>query len=108
MKKNSVTEKLLREITARIVECFHPEKVILFGSYAYGSPTVDSDLDLFILMKTKKRPFERKIAVSRIFVPRPLAMDFIVLTPSEVRRRLKGFDPFLEDVLFKARVLYAK
>jgi predicted nucleotidyltransferase len=45
-----VTEKLLQDITRRIVEAFHPVKIILFGSYAYGTPHRDSDVDLFVIM----------------------------------------------------------
>ena len=102
----SSISQLLSEITRRITQGLHPKKVILFGSYAYGTPTSDSDLDLLIIMESRDRPSERIRKVSDLFEPRPLPMDFVVLTPSELRRRLSGFDPFLEEILKKGRLLY--
>ena len=101
-----VTPGLLREIAQKVVRSFRPKKIILFGSYAYGKPNPDSDVDLLIVMETRDRPAERIRKVSDLFDPRPLPMDFIVLTPSEVRHRLNGFDPFLEEVFTKGQVLY--
>lgn len=101
-----VTPRLLREVTQKVVRAFRPKNIILFGSYAYGKPTTDSDLDLLIVMESRDRPAERIRKVSDLFDPRPLPMDFIVLTPGEVRQRLSGFDPFLEEVLEKGQTLY--
>ena len=101
-----VTPGLLREIAQKVVQAFRPKNIILFGSYAYGKPTSDSDLDLLVIMETRDRPAERIRKVSDLFDPRPLPMDFIVLTPSEIRHRLSGFDPFLEEVLEKGQRLY--
>ena len=101
-----VTLELLREIAQKVVRAFRPKNIILFGSYAYGKPTSDSDLDLLVIMETRDRPAERIRKVSDLFDPRPLPMDFIVLTPSEIRHRLSGFDPFLEEVLEKGQSLY--
>jgi predicted nucleotidyltransferase len=101
-----VTPELLREITQKVVHAFRPKNIILFGSYAYGKPTADSDLDLLIVMESRDRLAERIRKVSDLFDPRPLPMDFLVLTPGEVRRRLSGFDPFLEEVLEKGQTLY--
>jgi predicted nucleotidyltransferase len=101
-----VTDELLMEITKRIVENFHPEKVILFGSYAYGKPTIESDVDLLIIMKSDERPAKRSAEVMSVCRPRYLGMDVIVITPEELERRLAGFDPFLEEILNKGRVLY--
>jgi predicted nucleotidyltransferase len=96
----------LSEIAQKVVHAFRPKNIILFGSYAYGKPTSDSDLDLLIVMESRDRPAERIRKVSDLFDPRPLPMDFIVLTPAEMRQRLKGFDPFLEEVLEKGQRLY--
>ena len=101
-----VTPGLLREIAQKVVHAFRPKNIILFGSYAYGKPTSDSDLDLLIVMESRDRPAERIRKVSDLFDPRPLPMDFIVLTPVEMRQRLSGFDPFLEEVLAKDQMLY--
>jgi predicted nucleotidyltransferase len=101
-----VTPALLKEVTQKVVQAFRPKNIILFGSYAYGRPTPDSDLDLLIVMESRDRAAERIRKVSDLFDPRPLPMDFIVLTPGEVRHRLDGFDPFLEEVFAKGQMLY--
>ena len=101
-----VTPRLLREVAQKVIQAFRPKNIILFGSYAYSKPTSDSDLDLLIGMESRDRPAERIRKVSDLFDPRPLPMDFIVLTPGEVRHRLSGFDPFLEEVLEKGQMLY--
>ncbi|HUK55470.1 MAG TPA: nucleotidyltransferase domain-containing protein [Nitrospiria bacterium] len=102
----SITEELIREIASRIVSHFHPHKIILFGSYAYGKPTPDSDLDLLVIMPTRKRPAERSAEISLKCRPPFIPMEVIVLTPGEIKQRLAGFDPFLEEVLAKGQVLY--
>lgn len=101
-----VTEGLLMDITNRIVENFHPEKVILFGSYAYGQPTLESDVDLLVIMKSDNHPAERSAKIMSVCRPRHLGLDLIAITPEELEKRLAGFDPFLEDILNKGRVLY--
>jgi predicted nucleotidyltransferase len=101
-----VSPELLKEVTQKVIQAFRPKNIILFGSYAYGEPTADSDLDLLIIMESRDRPAERIRKVSDLFDPRPLPMDFIVLTPGEVRHRLDGFDPFLEEVFAKGQMLY--
>jgi len=103
-----VDASLLKEITRRIVAKVKPLKVILFGSYAYGKPNKDSDLDLFIIKNTKLPASKRYALVSSALNPRIMGMDFIVRTPKEIENRLSGFDPFLEEVLSKGKVLYEK
>jgi len=102
----SVTDELLKEVTERIVEAFAPERVILFGSYAHGKPTPDSDVDLLIVMESNERPSERRRAVSRLFRERPFPMDIIVRTPQEMKRSLERVDPLIHDILLKGKVLY--
>ncbi len=103
-----VTRELLRAITRRIVEAIHPEKVILFGSYAYGEPTLDSDIDLLVLMKNRRRSIENAIAVDKLFSNRRFGMDILVRTPQELRRRLESGDIFMQEIIEKGRVLYER
>jgi predicted nucleotidyltransferase len=105
-KRVQVTEDVLRGITDCIVETFHPEKVILFGSYAYGNPTPDSDVDLLVIMESRKRSAERIAEISLRCRPPFVPLEIVALTPGEIRRRLADYDPFLEEVLEKGRVLY--
>lgn len=101
-----VPESFLRDAVRRIVDGLHPHKIILFGSHAYGAPTKDSDLDFLIIMDTQERPARRRMALDELFWPREYPMDFVVLTPEELEKRLSGFDPFLREVTTKGKVLY--
>jgi predicted nucleotidyltransferase len=103
-----VTTELLEEVTRRIVERFHPEKIILFGSYAWGTPRRDSDVDLLIVMKSDRRPAQRSAQVSMECRPRLLPMDIIVRTPDEMACRLRIKDPFLLRIVEQGKVLYER
>jgi len=104
--RQRVTRRLLNGIVQRIVERFHPEKIILFGSRAYGTPHADSDIDLFIIMDSNLRPAQRSAAVSLACHPKAVSMDIIVRTPAEVEKRLAMSDFFIAEVLAKGQVLY--
>ena len=104
----TVTPELLGEVTRRIVERFHPEKIILFGSHAWGCPAEDSDVDLLVVMESDKRPALRSAEVSMTCRPRFQPMDIIVRTPAELGRRLKLNDPFLRRVVEQGKVLYER
>ena len=105
-----ITEDVLHEMTQRIVEAFAPEKIILFGSYAYGQPELHSDLDLLVITNRHRRKsvFERDRLVATAARPRGVAMDVIVWTPAEVARRLKIGDPFFREEMNKGQVLYER
>jgi predicted nucleotidyltransferase len=90
----------------RIAETLHPEKIILFGSYAYGTPTPDSDVDLLVVMKTRASRVERYLAVSHLLMPRPFAVDILVRTPQEIQAALKQGDFFIDEIVSHGKVLY--
>ncbi len=91
-----------------IVQVLHPEKIILFGSYAYGKPTPDSDVDLLIIMETDLPTSQRYIAVSRLLDPRPFPVDILVKKPDEVDSALKKGDFFLNEILTRGILLYER
>ncbi|MFZ2095878.1 MAG: nucleotidyltransferase domain-containing protein [Anaerolineales bacterium] len=103
-----MTAKLLQNIVKRIVVGVKPEKIILFGSYAYGTPSPDSDLDILVIMDTNRRPVERVLAVSRLLRPRPFPMDILVRTPGEIAVSLEHGDSFIREILTKGKVLYER
>jgi predicted nucleotidyltransferase len=103
-----ITEALLREITNRIVEAFNPEKVILFGSRAAGTPRGDSDVDLLVIMEAEAPPIQRAVAVKRVSRPRFVAMDVLVKTPEEVANQLQRGNLFLCQILEEGKVLYER
>ncbi len=109
MKNKQQVNRVLRQSVRRIVGRFpQVRRIVLFGSYASGSPTKNSDLDLFIVMPTRQRWNDRIRAMNTLFPDRSIPMDFVVRTPAEVRERLTSyFCPFTREVLKKGRTLYA-
>jgi predicted nucleotidyltransferase len=89
-----------------IVEGLQPEKIILFGSYAYGTPTPDSDVDLLVVMETTATTTERFLSVCRLLRPRPFPVDILVKTPKEIRCAFEEGDFFIQEIVSQGRVLY--
>lgn len=90
-------EKIVREV--------NPERIILFGSYGYGEPTPDSDVDLLIIWDTDQPRRERVATISLLLYPRPFPVDIIVKTPRELEEELPH-NFFLREILSKGIVLY--
>jgi predicted nucleotidyltransferase len=101
-----VTEALLAGITQRIVAQFQPYQVVRFGSYAYGTPGLESDVDLLVVMDSDEPIAQRIRRVTKVAKVRFLPMDIIVRTPAEMAQRLAMGDFFLAEVLEKGKVLY--
>ena len=88
----------------RIAERFKPQKIILFGSYAYGKPTEDSDVDYMILMRgtrSEDRALDIRMAIKFDF-----PVDVLVRSPAVFERRIAMGDFFLMDIKEKGKVLY--
>ena len=103
-----VMQRALKDITNRLVEYYEPEKIIIFGSYGKKQFQIDSDVDLFIVKDTEKRPIERRVEVERILAERLLPLDIMVYTPEEVRFLFSIGSPFIEEVMEKGRLLYMR
>jgi predicted nucleotidyltransferase len=86
------------------VERFRPERVILFGSHAYGKPDADSDVDLLVVMPAKNELTMMGRIAQAIWAPFPL--DLLVRTPENLAKRLAWDDWFLKEVMEKGIVLY--
>lgn len=89
-----------------LVKNYKPEKIILFGSFAWGRPGPDSDLDLLIIKKARKNHYRRIPEVRSYLHHIDRAFDILVMTPGEVKKRLRLGDFFIEDILKKGKVLY--
>lgn len=101
------TQKNIQEVAGMIAKKYQPEKIILFGSYAWGKPHQDSDVDLFVIANTENtRETAREIDGS-VF-PRSFPIDLIVYTPSQVKKREQIGDFFIRDILTKGKVLYER
>src|SRR5262245_59246318 len=95
---------VIRRFAARIAERFHPDKIILFGSYAYGTPHNESDVDLLVIMPAYD-VVAQAIRISGAF-ERLFSHSIIVRTPEQIERGLKQNNWFLREVITKGKVLY--
>jgi len=110
-----VTDDRVKRIIFRIIEDiknkYDPEKIILYGSFAYGIPDENSDIDLLIIKETSERPLDRMSLIHRIVDIRDSsypAFSPIVLTPEEIKQRLEIGDQFIEEILTRGELLYAR
>ncbi len=94
----------LHSMVQRLVDDLHPQQIILFGSWARGTATRRSDLDLLIVCETKAPPLERIGRVLRLLADAPLPVEAIVYTPEELNHNSSL--PFIRRVLEEGRVLY--
>lgn len=96
----------IKRFARRIAEKFDPEKIILFGSFAYGTPHEESDVDLLVVMPAREEL--TKAARIQLAFERTFPLDLLVRTPQRFRRRLAEGDQFLREVVEKGIVLYEK
>ena len=104
--KTIVTVRDITAVVAQMVERFHPQQVVLFGSYASGTPTLDSDVDLLVVMETPLRNVEQAVEM-RQAVDFPFPVDVLVRTPQHLAERVALGDVFLREILTKGVILYA-
>ena len=94
----------IRRFARQIAERFRPEKIILFGSYTYGKPHQESDVDLLVIMPARN-VIDQSIRIGLAF-ERPFSFDLIVRTPKQVERGVRDDDWFLREITEKGKVLY--
>lgn len=95
----------IRNFVSRIVQKFKPQKVILFGSFAYGNPAEASDVDILVIMDTPLRSVDQAIEIRRT-LKTTFPLDLIVRTPKQIKERLSLGDFFVREVLTKGKVIY--
>ena len=101
-----VTREDIQATCDDIVREFAPLQVILFGSYAYGMPTEDSDVDLLVVMDIPESETRRHAVEIRQRIPRRFPMDVLVRSPEELAYRVSYNDWFLREITEKGQVLY--
>lgn len=101
MTKMDQIENLCHEIGRE----FKPDKVILFGSHAYGTPTKGSDVDLLVIMRFKGEGVWKAIEILEKLNPR-FGVDLIVKTPRQIEQRLSWNDFFIREIIEKGKVIY--
>jgi len=95
----------IRRYCAAIAEAFSPERIVLFGSYAWGKPDDDSDVDLMVVMRNR-RSAKRPSLEIRQRVPAGFPVDILVRPPQEISRRLREGDSFVTEVMTRGRIMY--
>jgi len=97
MKTSVIVEKL---------KDYKPEKIILFGSWAWGKPKADSDIDLLIVKDTKKNPYKRIPEARKFLREVNSPVDILVFTSEEISKRLREKDFFISEIFEKGKILY--
>ena len=101
-----IPRAVIRDYARQIAEQFHPEKIILFGSYAYGKPHKDSDVDILVVMPAYDE-INQAVRIRRK-TDHPFPLDLIVRTPDDLQWRLEEGDWLLREIVSKGTVLYEK
>lgn len=103
----TISKNLLDEITQRLVAELKPEKIILFGSHAWGQPDEDSDLDLLVIVsESNEPPTKRATHAHRSLRGVMVPMDILVHTHAEVERHSRVYASLISEILERGRVLY--
>ncbi len=101
-----LTKKVIKNFALGLAKQFNPEKIILFGSYAYGNPGKDSDIDLLVVLRHNESAI-KKASDIRLALPADVPIDVIVRTPERIKERLAMNDFFIREIIERGLVLYA-
>ncbi len=98
----------LATILRRIVDEYQPQKIVLYGSLAWGLPDDDSDIDLLIVKDSNESPLDRRVRVRRVAAEAGRRIPFspLVVTPNELQQRLDMNDSFYQKIITQGRTLY--
>jgi predicted nucleotidyltransferase len=106
-ERRRIPARAIRAVVQQIVEKFQPKKIILFGSYAYGKPRPESDVDLLVVMDTSLRNVEQAIQIAHA-IDYHFGLDLLVRRPEQITERLALGDFFMQEVIEKGKVLYER
>ena len=95
----------VQDFCQEVVEKFQPDKIILFGSYAYGEPTLDSDIDLLVVLPFEGEP-AKTAAKILIAIDYHFPLDLLARTSEQIQQRVEMGDFFMQEIVQKGRVLY--
>lgn len=97
----------IRELGTRIAEGFSPDRIILFGSYAYGLPSEDSDIDLLVILDFEGKSFGKSLEILNKVDPH-FPVDLFARRPEDTERRYAQGDPLIREAVDKGMVLYER
>ena len=98
--------RVIRRFARDVAERFQPDKIILFGSYAYGTPHADSDVDILVIMPARNE-LDQAVRIC-LALERNFPLDLIVRTPKNLKWRLEEGDCFLREIVSRGKILYEK
>lgn len=104
-KRDRIPQAAIDDLARQIAEKFHPVKIILFGSYAYGIPRRESDVDLLVIMETDIKEIQQEILILKS-IKHHFGLDILVKTPKSFDERIKMGDTFMKEIAQKGKVLY--
>ena len=97
---------VIRRYARQVAVQFQPDKIILFGSHAYGTPHADSDVDILVIMPARNQ-IDQAVRIDGA-IDAPFPLDLIVRTPKNMRWRLEEGDSFLREIMAFGKVLYPR
>jgi predicted nucleotidyltransferase len=104
-QRQRIPQEAIDEVVQQIAERFHPQKIILFGSYARGEPRPESDVDLLVVMDTPLKESQESLEIRR-HLGVMFGLDLIAYTPKRLQERLEMGNWFLREVLQEGKVVY--
>lgn len=106
MDQEKINEKIAA-VVDKIIKEYQPEKIILFGSWAWGKPHEDSDVDLLIIKDTLRPRVDRERELRSLLFPPSLALDILVYTREEIEKSInENHNLFIEDIVRNGKTLY--
>jgi len=105
-QRKRIPEKAIQDVVRQIAEKFHPQKIILFGSYARGNPRPESDVDLLVVMDTPLKESRQALLIDKSLERDLFGLDLIVRTPENPEERIAQGDSFLKEIATQGKVLY--
>jgi len=103
-----IDAKKINELVAKIATRFNPDKIILFGSYAYGTPNDDSDLDLLIVQDSDLPMQKRGLDIRLSLIGSMIPIDLLIYTRSEFNQEKNNRFSFLNKAIKNSKVLYER
>lgn len=102
-----VSREQLEQLSQRIAEEFNPERIVLFGSYAYGEPHAGSDVDLLVILPFEGSSLRKSLEILERVNP-SFPVDLIVRHPKDALRRYQQGDPLIREALNRERDLFRR
>lgn len=104
---NSFADPKILTMVNKITTEFKPEKIILFGSWAWGKPEANSDIDMLVVKESSKPRSEREYELRTLLFPSEIPLDIMVYTPGELKQKIeRDQNLFLKDIVNNGIILY--